>query len=52
MSVTDERTGDGNAGVYDALIIGRTANEEKKLLQSSPKGIISARSENFTINGA
>jgi hypothetical protein len=24
MSVTDERTGDGNAGVYDALVIGKS----------------------------
>lgn len=50
MSVTNENTGDGGAGVYNALVIGRTANEEAKLLQSSPKGIISARSENFTID--
>jgi len=32
MSVTNERTGDERAGVYDALIIGRSGNEEKKLL--------------------
>lgn len=53
MSVTSAHpTGDERAGVYDALVIGRTGNVEKKLLQSSPKGIIGARSENFTINGA
>lgn len=50
MSVTDERTGDGGAGIYNALVIGKTANVEKKLLFSDPKGIIAARSENFTIN--
>lgn len=53
MSVTSAHpTGDERAGVYDALVIGRTGNVEKKLLESSPKGIIGARSENFTINGA
>lgn len=45
-------TGDVDmGGVYNALVIGRTANTELKLDVASPHGIIGPRSENFVIRG-
>jgi len=48
-------TADGlhqGGGIKDALIVGRTANADDKLtVQSAPRGIITAKTENMTIDG-
>jgi len=48
-------TADGlhqGGGIKDALIIGRTANAAEELtVESSPHGIITAKTENMTIDG-
>jgi hypothetical protein len=43
-------TAENKAGVYDCLVIGKSLNTEQKLELASPHGIISPRSENFTID--
>lgn len=39
------------AGIYNAVIIGKTANTEDKLDWASPHGIITPRTDGFTIKG-
>jgi hypothetical protein len=39
------------AGVYGGLVVGKTSNTEDVLEQKSPHGIITPRTENFTIDG-
>jgi hypothetical protein len=43
---------DNKAQIIDALVIGRSENTEPLLDAASPHGIITPRSEYFTINGA
>ena len=43
---------DGYAKIVDALVIGKTANADAETLAASPHGIITPRTENFTIDGA
>jgi len=47
-----DRSADDMARVENALIIGKTENTEEWLDSVSPHGIITPRSENFTITGA
>lgn len=51
MSLTQDVV-DGYAKVFGGLIVGKTANSPSALDNASPHGIISPRSENFTIDGA
>jgi hypothetical protein len=39
------------AGVYGGLVVGKTSNTEAVLDGSSPHGIITPRTENFTVEG-
>jgi len=48
FSLTDDY-GDWTTMIDDALIIGRTSNTEEILDQSSPRGIITPRTENFVV---
>jgi len=42
---------DNMAQINGGLVIGRSANTEPRLDQASPHGIITPRSENFTVSG-
>ena len=46
-----DRSGDGLAQIKDATIVGKTLNTEELLEIAEPRGIIAARTENFTIDG-
>ena len=43
---------DGYTKIVDALVIGSSSNADSATLSSSPHGIITPRTENFTIDGA
>ena len=43
---------DGYTKIVDALVVGRSSNADSSTLNSSPHGIITPRTENFTIDGA
>merc|ERR1719232_1489895 len=43
---------DGYAKIVDAVVIGKTSNADSELENASPHGIITPRTENFTIDGA
>ena len=43
---------DGYAKIVDAVVIGKTSNADSELEDASPHGIITPRTENFTIDGA
>ena len=47
-----DRTADGIAQVQDPLVIAKTGNTELRLELAEPRGIITPRSENFTLDGA
>lgn len=51
FSLTGE-TMDGLAQIYNALIVGYSANSENTTKAAPLYGIITPRTENFTINGA
>lgn len=51
MSETDWNDEDGWAKIVGGLVIGRTENTETALDKLSPKGIICARTENFSVEG-
>jgi hypothetical protein len=50
FSLTDEAA-DNMAQINGGLVIGRSANSEPRLEEASPHGIITPRSENFTVTG-
>lgn len=43
---------DGYAKIVNAVVFGKTANADSETLAASPHGIITPRTENFTIDGA
>jgi len=43
--------GDNKAIIKDSTVVGKTENTEDALEWASPKGIITPRSENFTVDG-
>jgi hypothetical protein len=51
FSLTDQ-TGDNMARIENATIVGRSAgNQEERLWMANPRGIITPRTENFTVMG-
>ena len=52
FELSHEYFGGPYAGVYNAVIVGKTANTEDKLSWASPHGIITPRTDGFTIQGA
>jgi len=51
FSLTNNGAGDDTAGIYNALVIGKTENTEALLESKNPHGIITPRTENFVIRG-
>ena len=51
FSLTHE-TGDVRAQISNALIIGKTSNTDDRLEWASPHGIITPRTEDFSVSGA
>jgi hypothetical protein len=51
MEISHEYFGGEYAGVYNSMVIGKTANTEAKLEAASPHGIITPRSNGFTAKG-
>lgn len=43
---------DGKAQIYNALVVGYSANSDSTTMTSPLYGIITPRTENFTVNGA
>lgn len=52
FSLTGE-TGDNKAAIKNALVVGRSRgnSDKKQIAETSPRGIITPRTENFTIDG-
>ena len=46
-----DRSGDGKAQFINSTVVGRTENTEDMLDLGEPRGVITPRSENFTIDG-
>jgi hypothetical protein len=49
FEMTHEFYGGEYAGVYDSLVIGRTNNTEKLLERAKPRGIVTSRTNGFTV---
>lgn len=51
ISTIDSGVEDGLAKIIDGIVVGRSANTNAELDAESPSGIITPRTERFTVTG-
>ena len=50
-SLVDGSTIDGYAKIVGGVVFGKTDNADSSMLEASPRGVITVRTENFTVEG-